>query len=129
MFEPKNMVLICADCNEIKGSLIVTKKNDIKRYPRSSAAFKIVHPHFDKYEEYIHITKEGHFVGKDDLGKRKGSQTILLYGLNRTLDKLKFTNNGNVDNDFFAMARRMAEGKSLEEKSLLLADISKVLFE
>ncbi|EKL9958197.1 hypothetical protein PTB57_005023 [Vibrio parahaemolyticus] len=34
MFEPKNMILICSDCNEIKGSTKVTKKEKIKNYPQ-----------------------------------------------------------------------------------------------
>ena len=78
MFEPKNLCVVCADCNEIKRNQEVTatvpdtvKDGPArKRYPRSSAAFKIVHPHFDIYDEhierihrfYVDLTPKGHFT-------------------------------------------------------------------
>lgn len=88
IFEPKNLCVICADCNEIKRSQetlnevsdTVVNGKSRKRYPRSSGAFKIVHPHFDKWDE--HIEKFGTFyVDKSD----KGHFTIGACKLNRRL--------------------------------------------
>lgn len=88
IFEPKNLCVICADCNEIKRSQetlnevpdTVVKGNARRQYPRSSGAFKIVHPHFDKWEE--HIEKFGLFYAdKSD----KGHFTIGACRLNRRL--------------------------------------------
>ncbi|WP_265169730.1 hypothetical protein [Pseudomonas solani] len=76
IFEPKNLCVICPDCNEVKRSQEVTgdEPNPLKRnaiqYPRTSGAFKIVHPHFDNYSEhiihanriYIDITPKGHWT-------------------------------------------------------------------
>jgi 5-methylcytosine-specific restriction endonuclease McrA len=76
IFEPKNLCVICADCNEIKRSQETlnevpdTVMRAIAQYPRSSSAFKIVHPFFDEYDEhilvfgryYLDLTDKGHFT-------------------------------------------------------------------
>lgn len=90
IFEPKNLCVVCCDCNEIKSEQEVqkTSPNPLKRkkpyklYPRSSNAFKIYHPHFDIYKE--HIFKCGDFY--IDLST-KGSNTILICQLNRKAHK------------------------------------------
>ena len=54
MFEPANLAASCPDCNNEKAdkdSLVNTKR---KTYPRNSDAFRIVHPHFDRFEDHIH---------------------------------------------------------------------------
>lgn len=85
MFEPKNLCVSCGDCNEYKSNYSVTSndyrvcKNETPQmYPRSSNAFKIVHPHFDLYEE--HLVKEGLFYR--DLTP-KGHFTIGICKLNQ----------------------------------------------
>ena len=63
LFEPRNLCVICADCNEIKrhqetiNEILdpLKRANQRKEYPRSSTAFKIVHPHFDDYDDHILI--------------------------------------------------------------------------
>ncbi len=88
IFEPKNLCVVCADCNEIKreqetrGEIPDTLKNCAKRvlYPRSSSAFKIVHPHFDNYTEHIQIIGE-YYMDKS----LKGHFTIGACRLNRKL--------------------------------------------
>lgn len=88
IFEAKNLCVVCADCNEIKRELETLKQeeNPLKkkyvRYPRSSNAFKIVHPHFDDYDD--HIFKLGDIY--IDLSV-KGSFTILACRLNRKIHK------------------------------------------
>jgi uncharacterized protein (TIGR02646 family) len=85
MFEPKNLCVSCGDCNEYKSKNSVTK-NDFtvcnnhnpQRYPISKNTFKIVHPHFDTYEE--HLIKEGLFYR--DLTP-KGHFTIGICKLNQ----------------------------------------------
>lgn len=90
MFEPKNMCVVCADCNEIKREQEVMNEEPDpirsggvrKLYPRSSGAFRIVHPHFDIWND--HIQKFGAFYGdKSD----KGHFTIGACKLNRYLRK------------------------------------------
>lgn len=90
IFEPKNLCVICADCNEIKRAQEVmaqipetlVKGDGVKRYPKSSKAFLIVHPHFDDWDH--HIIKFGQlYVDLSD----KGSFTISACVLNRKIRK------------------------------------------
>ena len=91
IFEPKNLCVICADCNKIKreqetlGQEPDSLKNGSRRklYPRSTEAFKMVHPHFDSYEEHIEIFGDYFYVDKTV----KGGHTILFCKLNRRLHK------------------------------------------
>lgn len=88
IFEPKNLCVICADCNEIKRNQeteikipdTLTKGDKAIIYPRSSNAFLIVHPHFDIWEH--HIIKFGDLYA--DLSD-KGAFTIRVCILNRKL--------------------------------------------
>lgn len=93
IFEPKNLCVICADCNIIKRDqetfnispntvkpLLANRER--KTYPRSSSAFLIVHPHFDDWEE--HIQKFG--IRYTDISD-KGAFTINACRLNRFFHK------------------------------------------
>jgi len=86
IFEPRNLCVICADCNTIKRDQEVmstepdplARGNKVKIYPRSPGAFFIVHPHFDCYSD--HIQKVGkYFIDKSP----KGHFTIGACRLNR----------------------------------------------
>ncbi|SDY80861.1 TIGR02646 family protein [Collimonas sp. OK242] len=92
IFQPKNLCAICADCNTIKRAqeVIADVPDTVdspqyrRTYPRSSSAFKIVHPHFDVWEE--HILQFGKaYVDRS----KKGCFTISACKLNRF-----FHNNG-----------------------------------
>lgn len=58
MFEPKNLCVVCPDCNEFKRARealadpTIIAKNP-KRYPKKSESFRIYHPHFDVYSDHI----------------------------------------------------------------------------
>ena len=78
IFEPKNLCVICSDCNTIKRNQeVIRAEPDTvvngatrKQYPRSSSAFLIVHPHFDDWDEhiqgfgkyYVDKSQKGHFT-------------------------------------------------------------------
>ena len=55
VYEPKNLALACKTCNTNKGEKEVLNKTDIKRYPSTSTNVKIIHHHYDKYEDHIDI--------------------------------------------------------------------------
>ncbi|WP_430539382.1 HNH endonuclease [Luteibacter jiangsuensis] len=83
MFEPRNLCVVCADCNEYKSNkattqseLVLAKKR--VRYPTKTDAFRVVHPHYDTYEE--HIFKSGRIYLPLT---PKGSWTIYVCELNR----------------------------------------------
>jgi uncharacterized protein (TIGR02646 family) len=85
-FEPRNLCVICSDCNQIKrdqetvNQIPDTIKNKYKtKYPDKSEDFFIVHPHLDKYDDHIFIVN-GFYIDK---GSKKGSFTIGACLLNR----------------------------------------------
>jgi hypothetical protein len=69
MFEPKNLCVACKDCNLAKSDVEVLVNKNRKSYPNISLAFKIVHPHFDNYEEHISIHIGHIYKAKSDKGK------------------------------------------------------------
>lgn len=88
IFEPKNLCVICADCNQIKRDQETInqipdtiKKKYKSKYPDKSEDFYIVHPHFDKYDDHILIIN-GYYIDK---GSKKGNFTIGACLLNRKL--------------------------------------------
>jgi len=111
MFEPKNLCVVCADCNEIKREQEVANEEPDpvhngktrKLYPRSSRSFRIVHPHFDVWEK--HIQKFGPvFADKTD----KGHFTIGACKLNRYLRKFGWESDYD-DEEISADARAYLE--------------------
>ncbi len=83
MFEPRNLCVICADCNEIKRDQEVVAPLDPllkkrKLYPALSSLFRIVHPHFDVYEDHIAKAKRIYIPLSE-----KGNWTIYACKLNR----------------------------------------------
>jgi uncharacterized protein (TIGR02646 family) len=88
IFEPKNLCVICSDCNSIKRNQEVLRHEvdtianggGRKRYPRASSAFFIVHPHFDCWDDHIQIFGK-YYVDKSE----KGHFTIGACTLNRHL--------------------------------------------
>lgn len=83
MFEPKNLCVTCGDCNEFKGKREVLadeplKGKALRLYPSDSNRYRLLHPHFDEYED--HITKVGFMYMPNS---KKGGHTIYVCNLNR----------------------------------------------
>jgi hypothetical protein len=119
IFEPKNLCAVCCDCNEIKSEKEV--QNPLKRkksytfYPRSSNAFKVVHPHFDNYEE--HIFKCGDFY--IDLSQ-KGSYTILICQLNRKAHKFGIEPILLSKSELFDLMNKIMEETNFTRQGILM---------
>ncbi|MBD8254407.1 HNH endonuclease [Pseudomonas fluorescens] len=83
MFEPKNLCVVCIECNTEKSDKNILNSNKkITKLPKSSAAYKIVHPHFDTFEDHIEVILPGQFYKHRTL---KGRSTMSIYGLDRFL--------------------------------------------
>jgi hypothetical protein len=81
-FEPGNLAVSCPDCNTIKSNKAVSKSKQYKRFPKSTASYTIVHPHFDRYVDHIH--KVGLIFHPKS---SKGRKTIEICGLLRYSEK------------------------------------------
>jgi len=80
MFNPLNLVLACDECNTRKGIKHTLRKpyRSLTTMPIGSQFYRIVHPHFDNYED--HITIE-HNLFYRAVTRDKGFFTIIICGL------------------------------------------------
>ncbi len=86
MFEPKNLCVVCGDCNEYKKNREVLVEPAMRRenrrdYPQDSENYRAFHPHFDEYQE--HILKVEHLYFQRS---PKGAYTIYACNLNRFVE-------------------------------------------
>ena len=92
-FTSQNLALSCPACNTKKSTSCVLQRQEIVRYPRSSANFKIIHPHFDNYSEHITIQNSCIYIASS----KKGSETITiceLFRLRKVHEQSKKYNTG-----------------------------------
>jgi len=80
MFEPKNLCVACKDCNGAKSSKEVLVNPSRVTFPVIDSDYKIVHPHFDKYEQHINAIVPGDFYRPLTI---KGEFTIITCRLLR----------------------------------------------
>jgi len=85
MFEPKNLCISCPDCNNEKNDKRVLDREDRVRFPTLSKAYKIVHPHFDNYEDHLKVIVPGELYQYRHNSK-KGLFTYRTYGLDRFME-------------------------------------------
>lgn len=52
MFEPQNLAVACIDCNLAKLDADILVQPRV-RFPRTSEAYTIVHPHFDDWDDHF----------------------------------------------------------------------------
>lgn len=81
MFHPRNLCVTCIDCNtEKSGKEVLVKKGPRVRFPEKSGAYKILHPHFDIYEDHLTAIVAGQLYS---FHTPKGRATYNTYGLER----------------------------------------------
>ncbi|KVU51556.1 HNH endonuclease [Burkholderia cepacia] len=130
MFEPKNLCVICADCNTIKRDQEVTAtipdtvapRRGRQRYPRASSSFLIVHPHFDRYSDHI-LIERGHYFDRTD----KGHFTIGACKLNRRLRVFGWDERIVEEPKLMDAAQQLLESKPGVERQAALQRIREVL--
>ncbi|MOA15854.1 hypothetical protein D3C78_1360370 [compost metagenome] len=120
IFEPKNLCVICADCNTAKnnGNVINDDEQDTCKgsaitYPRSTRRFKIIHPHIDKYTD--HIVRAGIFyIDKTT----KGHFTIGICKLNIATHKFGHEEGILDDFEYFKMMQKFQNGTNEEQREV-----------
>lgn len=91
LFEPRNLVVICPDCNREKGDqnphVNGNRACSQVAYPSTSGRFKIIHPLYDTYEVHIERVSANHCDYPDHYFLKantpKGKATVKMYDLNR----------------------------------------------
>lgn len=133
IFTPKNLCVVCADCNQIKreqetlGTIpqTMTRPTTRKRYPTSSNSFKIVHPHFDNYDDHILIIN-GYYIDKSS---KKGNFTIGACNLNRKLGIFGWEPEIVNDEDIITEMNSYIEEKDSVKRTKHLNKIKEQLFD
>lgn len=99
MFLPENLCVACPSCNEYKGTTEVLTNSRVKKYPKTSNGFKIIHPLYDNYSDHIELLGDILYKGKT----KKGIFTIETCHLYRVelaeerADKKRYAENkGNI---------------------------------
>lgn len=130
IFEPKNLCIVCCDCNTIKRNQEVlseipdTLRNNVVQYPRSSGAFKIVHPHYDNFRD--HIKKKGRiFIDRTP----KGLFTIGACKLNRYFHQFGVDDEFLDDDELTDLMAEFMDGSNSLQKGRALNRLRDILFE
>ena len=82
MFEPQNLAVSYPACNTAQSNKKISKSKEYKRFPRSPNSYTIVHPHFDSYEDNIHVV--GYIYSPKT---PKGKETIIACDLLRFAER------------------------------------------
>lgn len=130
IFTPKNLCVVCAECNQIKreqetlGTIpnTITNSNRRKQYPRTRSAFKIVHPHFDIYDDNILVTN-GYYIDKT----KKGHFTIGACKLNRKLHEFGWEITTISDDQITETMNKYLEEKDSIKRNAYLTKLKKLL--
>ncbi|MBO0356366.1 hypothetical protein J0X19_00275 [Hymenobacter sp. BT186] len=132
IFEPKNLCVVCAECNTIKkeqetldiieDTLTLSKGKTRKRYPTVSNAFKIVHPHFDRYQDHIIRLGDYYYVDRT----KKGSFTIGACRLNRLLYEFGWQETFHSDNELIELMTNYLETDDSLERIRILRKLTTI---
>jgi uncharacterized protein (TIGR02646 family) len=131
IFQPKNLCIVCSDCNQIKRSqetlaqIPDTIKTKYKtKYPDKPEDYFIVHPHFDDYDKHILIIN-GFYIDKNS---RKGNFTIGACRLNRKLAIVGWEPEIVEESQLVEDFENFIEETNVLKKGKILEEIKKKLF-
>jgi hypothetical protein len=83
LFHPENLAIACKECNNPKDDHDILVGVRSVSYPRGVGRYKIIHPHFDVYEDHIEIAVvDGRRIYRV-LNNGKGKATYTLCNLSR----------------------------------------------
>ncbi|HWD33427.1 MAG TPA: HNH endonuclease [Pseudomonas sp.] len=83
LFHPENLAIACKECNIPKDDHDILVGQKSASYPRGIGRYKIIHPHFDNYDEHLEIAVvDGRRIYRV-LNDGKGMATYALCNLAR----------------------------------------------
>jgi len=121
MFEPLNLCMSCVGCNSEKSNKVVTDSKAKVTYPIKPSQYRIIHPHFDNYEEHLLVIEAGLFYYPL---KPKGRKTVEVCGLTRFYEFAGFGSNAEVFIKIQSLAAAAEAVDSENIKEDILAQIS-----
>lgn len=134
MFEPLNLCTSCLVCNNEKGVKKVTKSKAKQRYPTKSCSYYIVHPHFDKYKDYIYMLEEGKFYfpipqpkNSPKIIREKGIKTIKIFGLNSFAEKAGYNKDFDPVTHCMTLLSNVSKSSDTNERKEVLDGVLRYL--
>ncbi|ALS32446.1 hypothetical protein PTRA_a1195 [Pseudoalteromonas translucida KMM 520] len=119
IFTPKNLCVVCVDCNNAKRDIDVVKplplKKERTKYPPSSQ-FLIIHPHFDTYDEHLIKFGERFYFSLTE----KGSCTYSVCKLNKGLADMGYFDSEDILSDMELMAQIIDAKFKKDTKKLIV---------
>ncbi|KKN52363.1 hypothetical protein LCGC14_0613320 [marine sediment metagenome] len=126
IFNPKNLCVVCVDCNNAKRDIDVVKplplKKERTKYPPSSQ-FLIIHPHFDNYDEHLKKFGERIYFPLTE----KGRSTYSVCKLDKGLADMGYFDSEEILSDIELMAQIMDAKVRKDTKKLTI--LKKLLIE
>ena len=140
MYEPFNLCISCKLCNTKKNTKEVLRDNRVTELPHNSDAYLLIHPHLDRYSDFIEFVGDVLYKAKGD-SNSKGAKTIEICELNRIevaiARAIQFLNNHGTGKhyvDFLLlmdnpMNRKLIKDENVERFRMKLKERIKVYLE
>lgn len=93
LYTPQNLAVTCKDCNTHKSNKnpLSSPLGNGSAYPVNKDEYKIIHPHFDLYDEHIILSKDINGRSCHEVISIKGSETFEMCNLIRFSEALSGT--------------------------------------
>lgn len=93
LYTPQNLAVTCKDCNTNKSNKdpLSSPLVNGSPYPLNKSEYKIIHPHFDPYDEHIILSKDKNGRSCHEVISVKGRNTFQMCNLIRFSEALSGT--------------------------------------
>ncbi|MGI7029369.1 HNH endonuclease [Raoultella ornithinolytica] len=93
LYTPRNLAVTCKDCNTYKSkdNPLLSPLAHQSPYPNNSEYYKIIHPHFDLYDDHIRLTRDRNGRSCHEVITDKGRETFNVCNLIRFSEALSGT--------------------------------------
>jgi len=130
MFEPRNLVIACSQCNSTKKDKEVfgPTSKDLNHYPINSDDFIIFHPIYDKYDNFFIIEDNMLILPKNERAKK----TIEICGLDRVeliIERYQYCSFFQEGTRNSNMLASILKAKNIDEINVLVESLEKNITE
>lgn len=134
MFEPRNLVIACSQCNSTKTNKEVYRNNagsiskDLNVYPSNSNGFIIFHPIYDKFDDFFMIEDNMLILPKN----KRAKKTIEVCGLDRVeliIERYQYCSFFQEGTRSSNMLASILKAKNIDEINALVESLEKNITE
>ena len=135
MFEPKNLVMSCSQCNSTKKDQEVYGNRGsriLKNYPKNSSNFLIYHPIYDNFEDFFTVEENMIILPVPGINNTKAKKTIKVCGLDRIeliIERYQYCEFFKGSNETSELLASILKVKNNSELNLLVEKLEKDVIE